>query len=263
MITGNVVVGPAQTAGTIVIFDGPVTIRGHVTGDVIAFHGPVRVLGGRVNGDVTSATDPITVGPRGFVGGDLQYGDEKPIIAPGARVGGDVKEFTVTDTNPFSGFAFTLLWWLAVTVSTLVLGLVMIALWPRAADAAAAAWARSPGPVIGWGVLFFFGFPVVAVIALVTLVGIPLGIGLFLALAPLYFVGYVTAAFLLGRLLIKAPSSRIVAFLVGLLILQVISLVPFLGPLMWVVATVIGLGALVVAAWRANRPQQAAPVVPA
>ena len=88
---------------------------------------------------------------------------------------------------------------------------------------------------------------VVALVA-VSLVGIPLGIGLFLALAPLYFVGYVTAAFLLGRLLIKVPRSRIGAAPIGLLILQVISLIPFLGPLMWVVATVIGLGALVVAA---------------
>ena len=141
-----------------------------------------------------------------------------------------------------------------------MLGLVLIALWPRAADAASAAWRRSPGPVIGWGALFFFGFPVAAVVALVSLVGIPLGIGLLLALAPLYFVGYVTAAFLLGRLILKSPSSRIVAFLIGLLILQVVSLIPILGVLVWVVATVIGLGALIVAAWRANRPQQAAPV---
>ena len=263
VLTGNVVVGPNETAGTIVVFDGPVTIRGLVTGDVVAFHGPVRVLGGRVNGDITTATDTIVVGPRGFVGGDLQYGDERPVIAPGARIGGELKKFSFsTDASPFSGFIFTLLWWIALTVSSLLLGLVLVGLWPRAVDAASAAWSRSPGPAIGWGALIFFGLPIAAVVLLVTLVGIPLGVGLLLALAPLYAVGYVAAAYVLGRMLIKPPGNRIVAFLVGLAILQVIYLVPILGPLVAIVATVIGLGALLVAGWRANHAQ-AQPVAPA
>jgi cytoskeletal protein CcmA (bactofilin family) len=268
VITGSAFVGPLQTAKTIVIFDGPTTIRGHVTGDVVSFHGPVRVIGGRVDGDVTAANNQVVVGPRGFVGGDINYGDKRPVIAPGARVGGHLNKFDITtDNSPLSGFAFTLLWWLAVTVSSLVLGLVLIALWPRAFDATSAAWRRSPGASIGWGALVFFGVPVAGVVALVTLVGIPLGIGLFLALVPLYVVGYVTSTFVLGRMILR-ESGRIVAFLLGLAILQVLTLIPILGVLVWVVATVIGLGAIIVAAWRANRPQTpaapaAAPTAPA
>ena len=65
---------------------------------------------------------------------------------------------TVTDTNPFSGFAFTLLFWLAVTVSTLVLGVILIALWPtggRRSRGRVGAIAR-PGSSAETGVLFFF-----------------------------------------------------------------------------------------------------------
>ena len=105
-----------------------------------------------------------------------------------------------------------------------------------------------------------FGLPILAVIAIVTLVGIPLGVGLLLALTPIYAVGYVTGAWLLGRLLLKRPTtSRYVAFLAGWGILRVVALIPILGGLGWLVATVFGLGALIVAAWRARRAYPAAP----
>ena len=42
-------------------------------------------------------------------------------------------------------------------------------------------------------------------------------------------------------------------------ILRLVALIPVLGGLVWLVVTVFGLGALIVAAWRARRPYQAAP----
>jgi hypothetical protein len=260
IITGSAVVGPLQEAGTIVIFDGPTTIRGHVTRDIVSFHGPVRVLGGRVDGDITAFDNQVVIGPRGSVGGDVNWGDKRPFIAPGGRVGGKLNEFHVaTDESPFSGFVWTLLWWLAVTVSSLVLGLILLALWPRAFTATSNAWRSSPGPALGWGLLLFIGIPVAGIVALVTLVGIPLGIGLFLALVPVYVVAYVMSAFVLGRMILKGPEPRYGTFLLGLAILQVASLVPILGPLVWIAATVVGLGAIIVAAWRANHPPAASP----
>jgi hypothetical protein len=56
---------------------------------------------------------------------------------------------------------------------------------------------------------------------------------------------------LVGRRVRKA-SGRIGAFLVGLLILRVLALIPFLGALISLVATVFGLGALFVAMRRAR-----------
>jgi cytoskeletal protein CcmA (bactofilin family) len=242
-----------------VIFDGPVTIRGHVDGDVVAFHGPVNVLGGRVDGDITEGSNRIVLGPRSVVTGDLNYGDDRPIVAPGARVGGDMNKFEVWNAGAFSGFAATFLTWLALSVSSLVLGLVLIAIAPRGFDATYAAWSRSPGAAVGWGAVLFFGLPIAAVVALITLVGIPLGVALLLALVPVYAIGQVAGAFLLGRVLIRPPSGRLLAFLLGLVILVVLELIPILGALVWIVATVLGLGALIVAGWRANRPQAAPP----
>jgi hypothetical protein len=259
VITGSVLVPRGQSVGTVVIFDGPVTIRGLVDGDVVAFHGPVNVIGGRVNGDITEGSNRIVLGPGAVVTGNLRYGDKQPIIAPGARVGGSVKKFKVWNFGAFSGFAATLLGWLAISLSSLVLGLVLIAIAPRGFDATYEAWRRSAGASVGWGAILFFGLPIAAVIALITLVGIPLGVGLLLALLPVYAVGQVAGAFLLGRTIIRPPTGRLVAFLVGWIILVLLELIPILGALVWIVATVLGLGALIVAGWRANRPRAAPP----
>ena len=86
---------------------------------------------------------------------------------------------------------------------------------------------------------------------MVTLVGFPLGIGILLALGLIYGIGYVAGAFVFGRR-IASGASPIVAFLIGWAILRVIALVPFLGGLAWLVATVFGLGAIVLAGHRAR-----------
>jgi hypothetical protein len=54
-----------------------------------------------------------------------------------------------------------------------------------------------------------------------------------------------------------------VAFLVGWLILRGIGLIPFLGGLVWVVAAIAGLGALVIAARGSTPVPVPAPPLPA
>jgi hypothetical protein len=115
------------------------------------------------------------------------------------------------------------------------------------------------GPAIGWGLLVFFGLPILAVGALVTLVGIPLGLGLLAALGLLYALGYGASAWVLGRSLLRPPSAWVVAFLVGWAILRMVALVPILGGLIWFAAVVFGLGALVVAIWRGRSAARAGP----
>jgi hypothetical protein len=87
-------------------------------------------------------------------------------------------------------------------------------------------------------------------------------LGLFLLFAPglVYSIGYVVGALALGRLVVKEPTSRYLAFLAGWGALRVIALVPFLGGLAWLVATVLGLGTLWVAARAA--PTEVRPVAP-
>lgn len=252
VISGDVNVLPGKAVGDVVVVDGAVNVGGRVDGDVVAVSGPVRVAG-TVDGTISAVSDRVTLLPTARVTGDVLYGDESPRVLPGATVDGKVSDEGWDQFNDFPwGVVSAVAWWVAVSISTLVLGLVLLALAPRAADAANDAARTAIGPVVGWGAILFIGLPIVAVIALITLVGIPLGLGLLLALVPLGALGYVTSCYLLGRRIVKEPRGRMVAFLAGWGILRVLAIVPFLSTLVWLAAVIVGLGALLVALWRAR-----------
>jgi hypothetical protein len=221
-------------------------------------NGMVRISG-TVAGDVVAVAQRAVLAPGARVGRDLVYGDERPVVAARASVGGDVKRVNFEQIGDPLGVVGTLALWIAVSVSTLVVGLLLLWLGPRALEAALHAARTRLGPAIGWGLVLFFGLPIAAVIALVTLVGIPLGVGLLLALLPLYAVGYTTSAWLVGRRVVRPPRGRLLAFLAGLGILRLLALIPVLVGLVWFAATVLGLGALIVAIWRARTNSTATP----
>jgi len=254
VITGGAVVAPGQTAGDVVVVDGPVRIGGHAAGDVVSISGPVRVSG-RVDGDLIAVSDRAFLGPRARIGGDLRYGDEAPVIARGARVGGTVSNENWADATNGWGWVSTLPWWLAVSVSTLIVGALVTWLAPGALDAAERAMRERLGASIGWGIALAIGLPLLAILALITLVGIPFGVALLLAAIPVLLIAYATSAWVLGRRVLRSRSdSRWAALLTGWAILRVLALIPFAGGLVGLVATILGLGALAVALWRARRP---------
>ena len=114
------------------------------------------------------------------------------------------------------------------------------------------------GATVAWGVAIAIGVPLLAVLALVTLVGIPFGVALLLAAIPVLVVAYVTSAWIVGRRVLRNRStSPWVALLAGWGILRVLALIPVAGALVGLAATVVGLGALAVALWRAGRPGEA------
>jgi cytoskeletal protein CcmA (bactofilin family) len=256
VITGPVTIDRGETADDVVVVNGPVSVAGRVRGDLVVVNGRLRVSG-TVDGDVVAVADRAVLAPGARVGGDFVYGDKRPLVANGATVGGDIQRVSVDEVTDPAGFIGAAALWIAVSVSALVLGLVLLWLAPRALEAAFGAASTSLGPTIGWGLVLFFGLPILAVIALVTLVGIPLGVALLLALLPIYAVGYTTSAWLLGRRLVGPPRGRVLAFLAGLAILRVLAIIPILGGIVWFAATVVGLGALLVATWRARRDYSA------
>jgi cytoskeletal protein CcmA (bactofilin family) len=257
VFTGQVVVPQGQTVGDVVIFNGPTTIDGTVRGSVTSFHGDVSISG-TVTGSVTSFNGSVTLADTAHVGGDLST-RSRPSVAIGATIDGARKRIPVQQILGNAGWISSVAVWIAISVSTFVFGVLLLWFAPRAAEAVAVAGRERVGASIGWGVAFFLGIPIFAAIMLVTVVGIPFGIGTLLGLALIYSLGYTAASFWLGRLLVKLPANRFLAFLVGWVILRAASIVPFLGGLVWLAATVFGLGMLAVAARRAARPQAVAP----
>ena len=268
-VTGGLVVASGETVdGPAVSANGPVRIDGRVNGAVYVGRGDLRI-DGRVTGDVLVLDGDALI--RGRVGGSVTVLNGKATVRPGADVHGDVASRTAPtaargtvqghverlDINSlFAGFVVVILalLWVAVTLSTAILGLFFVWLFPRAADAVVVAGRRV------WA-SFFLGL-FVGVIAfvlglaiMVSVVGIPLGFAVLGTLAVLIPLGYVASALIFGRLMVHrgGTGGRLGAFFAGFGILRFGALVPGLGFVIGFFFSVYGFGALLIAAWRGGR----------
>jgi hypothetical protein len=258
VLNGRLVVPEGETVRTAVILNGPARIDGTVRETLFVFNGQVDI-GGSVGEDVVVLNGDVVVRSGAHVGGDI-VSQTDPTIEEDATVDGNLQSVATRFDLEGFGLASRFTWWVGYSASTLFLGLLLLLLF-RGLDAAlATTWRERAGGAIGAGAAMFFLLPIVAVVLLVTIVGIPLGIFLLLALALVYTVGYVAGAHALGRLLVKPPASRFLAFLAGWAILRVIGLVPVLGGFVWLIASLIGLGLLTIAARRT--PSEMAPAPP-
>jgi hypothetical protein len=249
VLTGRAEVRAGERVETVVILDGPAVIDGHAEGAVVALNGDIRVSG-TVEEAVVALNGRATIANGARVGGDV-VSSKAPVVEPAATVEGETR--TVRFSLRALGFLFWLLWWVAVTISLFVLGILLLALAPAAMAASQLVARNEPGRVVGWGLLIAVGLPVVSVLVMLTVVGIPLGLVALLALALVYATGYVVAALALGRTMVKEPRGRSLAFLAGLVVLRLVGLIPFVGGLVTFVASAFGVGALAIAGRRAAR----------
>lgn len=246
VLTGRLLVPEGRAVQTAILFSGDAVIDGTVAGWLVVFNGRTEITG-TVEEDVVVFAGDVVLRSGSRVGGDV-ISLEDPQIEEGATIGGNVDDLSTRWNLYDVTFAGRFAWWLAYTVSTLVLGLVLLLLALRLDRASVRALRDRLWATIGFGLLALALLPVVAGLLIGTIVGIPLGLFLLFALALVYSIGYVVCALTLGRLVVKEPASRYVAFLVGWGVLRLIALVPFLGGIAWLVSTALGLGMLWVAA---------------
>lgn len=247
VLSGTVNVPRGHEVGEVVIFHGRATIEGVVHGDVVVLDGDAEIAG-QVSGSVIVIRGNVDLGSGAQIRGDVRASG-RVLTEQGFQVGGSIRQH-VRYTLPLEIGRWAS--WLAVAVSTLMLGLLVLLVAPRASEAVATAALGAPWLSLGWGFAAFVGLPLLAVVAAITLVGLPFGLGLLLALAFIDFVGYAFAQLALGRLLWRAPRSRALAFLFGWAIVAAVTAIPFVGGVVWVAGAVFGLGAVSVAVWRAR-----------
>jgi hypothetical protein len=252
-------IGADQRIGTAVVINDDATVDGTVTGALVVINGNATVSGTVeedvtvINGDLDLA-DGSTINDAFMVNGDVTQ-------AAGATVTGDIEEREDLGFQwGLAGSIASFLFWLATTVVILVAGLLFAAVGGLQLSVSAGNITRRIGPTLLTTVILWIGVPLLAVVAFVTVIGIPLGIGILVFLLPaLWFLGYLVSGTALGAAILRAfnrvsgPRHPYVAALLGLFILQIIVLVPFLGWLIALLAGLIGAGALALLAWKAWR----------
>ena len=237
------------------IMGGTIEVKGTVQEGLLAYGGAIT-LDGVVGRDVEVAAGTLRVGPHARIAGNLRYRVPagKVHIDPAARITGTVTALPVSNRGA--------LWRLVWILGFLLVGAVVVALFPRFMADAAEILPEHPGLSalvgLGWGILV----PIAIVVAAISVVGLPLAFLTAAVYVVVVCVASVPFALWLGRLLLGARAragreGALVSFLVGGFFLLVAGIIPVVGGWVSLIAGVLGLGTILLEA-RALRVRQPA-----
>lgn len=259
-INGPVTVAQGETVENVIVIGDNATVDGTITGSLLVLNGDATVNGEvgqdvAVVGGALNLTSSAQVENVSIIRGDLAQD-------PAATVTGSVTE-SEFQVSPWDWGIAWALFWLGTTIVFLVAGLVFAGIGGRQLSASGSSIVDQLGPTLLGVIVLWILIPIVMIAALLTVIGIPLGIGYFLFVLPvLWFLGYLVAGTLLGRLIVRSQRDAdhpYLAALVGILLLQILSIIPVFGWMISFIAALLGSGGLVVIAWHAWRGRRAEP----
>jgi cytoskeletal protein CcmA (bactofilin family) len=243
LLEGAQITGNVWAAGAIIEIDAT------VDGDVRAVGGEI-IIGGTVRGSAYLRADRVSLAPGAHIDGDLTYRARTPLTPDEvARVAGTVRANPLVDDGLEGGTPWSAIFWAWQTVAALLAGILVVALFRGFLLAVASVIPEKAtvGTLLGFAT--FLIVPILSVVAMVTLVGFPIGlIAALLFLVTLYVAKLPVAVWAGGRLLALAGrpnASPYAAMSIGILLLYALFATPYLGWLFWLIATWLGFGALI------------------
>jgi hypothetical protein len=259
-INGDVRVAEGETVSNVVVIRGDAIIDGTVRDNLFVINGDA-IIGdtGRVDGDINMIRGDLELAGGSRVD-NVMLLDSDLNREQGSVVTGDITRQSNVRWG-FLGSAFWIYLWLSMTVAVILAGLIFAAVGGRQLERASDALTGDAAMSIAGAVFLWVGAPILAVLAFITVVGIPFGLGILLIAMPaMWFLGYIVAGTRIGLAVTRrtpipegAAGHPYLAAFLGLLILQIIALVPVIGWLIALVAGLYGAGALALIAFRGVR----------
>jgi hypothetical protein len=256
---GTVTFGPdSEVSGSVMAGSGMVVFNGKVMGDVWTGAGAAQ-LAGDFGQDVNLETGEIQVLSNAVIGGNLnaKY-EEGADVSDQAQIMGEQnleQKYRAAQTeqvkNQMAGFGKGMGQAKSgmALILGLVSGLVLMYLFPKTTDAITSELLKNPLSSLGWGFIKLMVVPLGAVLLMVTIVGLPLA---FLMLMG-YAAGMMVASWIAGKAIgavvykeskVTFLKNRYLQFIVGLVLLELVGLLPLVGWLVKLVAFLMGFGAL-------------------
>lgn len=267
----DVELAAGDSSTLVVVGSGSARIAG-TAGAVLLLDGTAELLPTARVQHLTVVRGTAVLRPGAVVTGDVQLLDSDLRREPGATVTGTVSRgygSRLAEGMRAFGLMIGFGLWLAVLLG----GLIATAVDPAGVRRAGQTLTDEPGMTLLTAFVLWICAPFTAVLAVTTIVGLPVGLGLFVFILPtLGFLGYLVCGIRLGDATLRrvrapdAPERPLLAAALGLTLLPLLGMVPFLGGLMTMLAVAGGAGAVALAAWRGARlhpaPARRMPVDP-
>jgi len=250
-VNGSASIPADETVNAALVVNGDIVVDGHVSEALIVING-TATINGTVGENVTVVRGDLILNAGSEVDEVMLVNSN--LTQDPAAVAGDIKERDEADFSLGRGAAvFSFLFWLGVVIVGLVAALVFAWL-GRAQLFGSVETLRSDFAMsLVTALALFIGLPIIAFLILFTLIGIPLALTILTALLPaLFILGAIVFGTWIASHLIKSGSqaAAIGTAMLGVVILALIVLIPFVGWLVVIVGGILGAGALVYRSFR-------------
>lgn len=216
-LDGGAIVVDSGTGMVRLFSDARVGADEHIDGDVVAVFGSAHVAG-HVAGTVVAVFGSIDFEPGASVGGDAVAIGGSVEDEDGVRVGGQTVSVGLAPlTFGLPGVPVMLSLLALGWVVTLFFGWIFAVLFPERLARVAVTSSRRTLLSLVLGLLAFLVMPVLAILLIVTVVGLPVGIMLPFAYVALTYAGQIAGSYVLGSKLTRralgapGPMPAIVA----------------------------------------------------
>ena len=246
----TVTIGPgSDITGDLKAGAANLVVSGHVGGDVKVAGGLVT-LNASTDGSVEVRAAQVVVNSAARISGDLVvYSLREPVIAVGAVISGTVTRFEPPNWWSGTGWAWVLGFALYIAAGTVLAGIVLMLFGGGVFAAATSHVRHRPLSSFLFGILALILIPFVGVVLMVTVIGITTGFAILLIMPFLIVFGHtIAAAGIASGILVRRRGDLGVALgilmlIVGALVLVAIGLIPYVGPVLVLIALVLGVGA--------------------
>lgn len=249
-VAGGMVDVSALVGRNMLVAGGTVNINqgASITRDLVLTGGHVT-LAGTVGHNVRARARMLTLTGTAVIHGDLLAMTNHPTIMPGAVINGKqtITAMACWRHQRHGGVMRQCCRHICMGMALLLVGFIFLALFPQlATESTQEARAHLWGSLLT-GFILLVVVPVAILIAVVTLLGIPLAVFALWLYLTMVYLSPIFVAILVGQRLLRRQldGSKYLGLTIGIVLLILVRCIPVLGALVLFVITLIGLGALV------------------
>ncbi|MBP6060841.1 MAG: hypothetical protein KA515_02490 [Candidatus Pacebacteria bacterium] len=249
---GQVSLGGPGVAGDVLIGGGTVRVDAPISGN-LNIGGDNVYINAPIGGNVKIDAGKITLGPSAVISGNLDYKSKQELNKEAGSVVKGKLMFSPRQEKHISpmavGVVFSgmlLLKFLTLLFCALVVGLSL----RRFSKEIVVLATEKPFLEIGRGVVVLATLPIVSILLLVTLVGMPFGVVGLLGFVALMFFAWILSPIILGSYVYRYFSKGELqvswkTILVGVIIFSILKFIPVIGWLINAFVVLLALGSII------------------
>ena len=237
------------------IFVGEANLNGRIRRDLMAFSKNV-LLNGFIGGSALVRAEHLTIASTTQIDGKASYrGPHQPEVSPQAKLASPLKINIVKKRPNYYSARFYIhqaLRWGA----GFVLGLILIGLLPGFFTNAMHS-TRNFGLSLGIGALSCLAWGVLSIVGFALLfIGVWGGLATTLVFLPIAYLGHIFVGAWVGERFMGQTTGTqgvIARMAVGLLVIRIVGMIPYVGPWIWLLVFLAGAGAIIHSIYTRNR----------